>query len=154
MTYDVRLVDVAATPLAAVRTTTNRAGLGQAIVSSLDQVSALQSGRGVTGLGHNVVVYPSFTPGAIEIVAGVQTPAPIHPEGAVIAAESPRGRAATTAYFGPYDQMQPAHEAIHAWLAEQGLHHDVSWELYGDWSDDPAKLRTDIFYRIVEAPGG
>ena len=24
----------------------------------------------------------------------------------------------------------------------------VQWEVYGDWSDDPAELRTDIYYRL------
>ena len=108
------------------------------------------SARGATGLGHNVVVYPSFSESAIDIVAGVQTPAPIEPEGAVFASASPAGRAATAAYFGPYDKMAPAHEAIQRWLAAQGLRSDVSWEVYGDWSDDAAKLRTDIFYRILD----
>ncbi|HXQ46254.1 MAG TPA: GyrI-like domain-containing protein [Caulobacteraceae bacterium] len=150
MSYDVTVVDVAPTPLAAVRARTDRAGLGKEIPACLDQVYALVRARKTTGLGHNVVVYPAFDGSAIEILCGVQTPSPIAPEGAVIAAESPAGRAATVAYFGPYDQMHPAHEAIHRWLGAQGLKSDVSWEVYGDWSDDPATLRTDIYYRIVE----
>ncbi|HLK25120.1 MAG TPA: GyrI-like domain-containing protein [Caulobacteraceae bacterium] len=151
MSYEVREVEVAAGPLAAVRASTTFPGLGKAITGSLDQVYALLRRRNVTGLGHNVVVYPTFRPDGIEIVAGVQTPAPIEPEGSVIAAETPSGRAATAAYFGPYDKMQPAHQAIQRWLAEKGLRSDVSWEVYGDWEEDPAKLRTDIYYRIVQA---
>jgi hypothetical protein len=31
----------------------------------------------------------------------------------------------------------------------------VSWELYGHWEDDPAKLRTDVFYLLRPVgPGG
>ncbi|HXQ10609.1 MAG TPA: GyrI-like domain-containing protein [Caulobacteraceae bacterium] len=152
MSVDVRIVEVASTPFAAVRAHTDRAGLGKAIVASLDPVYTLLRAREVAGLGHNVVVYPSFTETAIEILAGVQTPSPIAPEGAVVAAETPAGRAATAAYFGPYDQMHSTHAAIQRHLAAQGLRSDVSWEVYGDWSDDPAKLRTEIYYRIAERP--
>jgi effector-binding domain-containing protein len=42
--------------------------------------------------------------------------------------------------------MKPAHAAIHQWVRENGRKlAGPSWEVYGDWSDDPAKLRTDIF---------
>jgi hypothetical protein len=27
----------------------------------------------------------------------------------------------------------------------------VSWEVYGDWEDDPAKLRTDIYFLLRPA---
>ena len=27
----------------------------------------------------------------------------------------------------------------------------VSWEVYGDWDDDPAKRRTDIYHLCAEA---
>ena len=61
-------------------------------------------------------------------------------------ASTPAGTAATTVYLGPYDQMKLAHEAIHQWARENGRRlAGPSWEVYGHWSDDPARLRTDIF---------
>jgi effector-binding domain-containing protein len=45
--------------------------------------------------------------------------------------------------------MKPAHEAIHQWARENERRlTGTSWEVYGHWSDDPAKLRTDIYYLI------
>jgi len=29
----------------------------------------------------------------------------------------------------------------------------VSWEVYGDWDDDPAKVRTDIYFLLRPATG-
>jgi hypothetical protein len=26
----------------------------------------------------------------------------------------------------------------------------VDWEIYGHWDDDPAKLRTDVFYLLAD----
>jgi effector-binding domain-containing protein len=150
MSFDIQIVDVAPGPIGAVRARITHDQLGKAIISSLDQVYALLRGRKVAGLGHNVVVY---TPGPLEVFqieAGVQTPAPIEPEGEVIASQTPGGRAATTAYFGPYSELHTAHAAIQQWLAARGLKHDLNWELYGDWNEDPAQLRTDVFYRLRE----
>ena len=98
--------------------------------------------RGKGGL--NIVFYPgSGVTGEFEIGCGVQ----LESGGNAV---TPAGLVATTVYFGPYDRMGPAHEAIHRWACESG--HKLagpSWEVYGHWSDDPAKLRTDIFYLIA-----
>jgi effector-binding domain-containing protein len=60
---------------------------------------------------------------------------------------TPAGNVATTVYMGPYDQMKPAHEALHKWDRENGRRlAGPSWEVYGHCGDDPAKLRTDIYY--------
>lgn len=62
---------------------------------------------------------------------------------------TPGGTAVTTVHMGPYDQMKPAHEAIHKWARENGRQFaGSSWEVYGHWSEDPAKLRTDIYYLL------
>ena len=39
--------------------------------------------------------------------------------------------------------------AVREWCAEQG--HTLAgpnWEVYGDWTDNPAELRTDVFYLL------
>jgi hypothetical protein len=95
-------------------------------------------------VGLNIVFYPGFeVNGEFEIGCGVQLESGGN-------AATPAGLVATTVYFGPYDRMGPAHEAIHQWARESG--HKLagtSWEVYGHWSDDPAQLRTDISYLIA-----
>ena len=40
-------------------------------------------------------------------------------------------------------------DAIHAWRAANNrAFAGKSWEIYGDWSDDPAKLETTIVYLL------
>lgn len=59
---------------------------------------------------------------------------------------TPAGEPATIAHFGAYSAMRPAYEAIEQWCAEnQREKLGVSWEVYDDWEDDPAKRRTDIY---------
>jgi effector-binding domain-containing protein len=93
--------------------------------------------------GLNIVLYPGAVSGEFEIECGVEVESGGN-------SSTPAGMVATTVYLGPYHQMNPAHKAIHQWVRENG--HKLagpSWEVYGHWSDDPAKLRTDIFYLLA-----
>jgi hypothetical protein len=42
--------------------------------------------------------------------------------------------------------MAGAYAALERWCAENGRRQAAqSWEIYGDWADDPQQRRTDIF---------
>jgi effector-binding domain-containing protein len=67
---------------------------------------------------------------------------------------TPAGEVATTAHFGDYAQMAPAYDALEQWWTGSGRRPaGVSWEVYGDWDDDPAKVRTDIYFLLRPASG-
>src|SRR5262249_28162531 len=67
----------------------------------------------------------------------------------VVCSSTPAGLVATTAHFGPYARLGEAHQAILRWCADHGYKlAGPSWEVYGHWDDDPAKLRTDIYYLL------
>jgi effector-binding domain-containing protein len=151
MSDDVRIVEATAGPLAVVRASRIAPPeLGATIMASLDKVYALLRGRGMGGLGHNVVVY-RVGPPPWDIEIGVQTPSPIAPEGEVVASETPAGRAATAVHWGAYDRLHETHQKIHVWCRANGFKLGAyNWELYGDWFDDPAKVRTDVFYLVEE----
>jgi effector-binding domain-containing protein len=56
---------------------------------------------------------------------------------------------ATVAHFGDYEEMHDAYQALEQWCARnQRARRGVSWEVYGDWEDDPAKRRTDIYFLL------
>ncbi len=56
---------------------------------------------------------------------------------------------ASTVHTGPYDGLRGAHDAIHAWCAANHRRiSNASWEIYGDWTDDPSKLETTIRYLL------
>jgi effector-binding domain-containing protein len=68
------------------------------------------------------------------------------------ARELPSGPAAVVTYFGPYDGVGEAYEAIMAWCREHGREPSGSpWESY--FTDptaepDPAKWRTDVVWPL------
>jgi hypothetical protein len=65
------------------------------------------------------------------------------------AIETPAGKLATALHVGPYERLGETHAAIHAWAdANKMTFAGKSWEIYGDWSDDPAKLETRVEYLL------
>ncbi len=139
MLYSVEVKQVPEQPIAIVRGRATMANLPARIRELFDQFYAGFKSKG----GLNVVLYhDAGVAGEFEIACGVQ----LEQGGNAV---TPGGTVATTVYMGPYDQMKPAHAAIHAWARENGRRlAGQSWEVYGHWSDDPAKLRTDIFYLL------
>jgi len=54
-----------------------------------------------------------------------------------------------TPHWGAYSEMAPAYAALEQWCRAHGRRQaGLSWEVYGDWSDDPAQLRTDSYFLL------
>jgi effector-binding domain-containing protein len=151
VTYDVRAERAGSRQIAAVRAEAAQDRLGAEIIRLLNLVwPVLRAQRATTG--HNVVIYHGGSNGVLTIDAGVEVPAGFEPDGDVRSCATPSGEVATVAYFGDYSQMAPAYAAIEQWCAaNERRPAGVSWEVYGDWADDPAKRRTDIYFLL--APG-
>jgi effector-binding domain-containing protein len=118
-----------------------KANLPGRIRALFDEFYAGFKGKG----GLNAVLYSGCdAAGEFEIECGAQVESGGN-------SSTPAGNVATTVYMGPYDRMSPAHQANHQWAVENGQKlAGPSWEVYGHWSDDPASLRTDIFYLLSQ----
>jgi effector-binding domain-containing protein len=80
---------------------------------------------------------------------GVEVTREFAASGEVRPVRTPGGEAAVVRHLGPYDRLSEAHRAIHAWARESGRAlARTSWEIYGDWNDDPAKLETLVMYLL------
>ena len=139
MSDAVEIRQVPAQPIAILRGRTSMAALPQRIRALFNEFYAGFQGKG----GLNIVFYPTFSATEeFDIECGVQVE-----DGGNSA--TPAGTVATVVHFGPYDRLAQTHATLHQWARANG--HRLagpSWELYGHWSDDPAKLRTDIFYLL------
>ena len=152
MTYDVTVETVQPELMAAVRATVPVSGIAQAWKPALDQVWAFLRARRELGPGHNLFLYhhPERRNDPMDIDFGVQVARPFEGESAVRCVQTPAGEVASTLHVGPYDRLGGAHDAIHAWCAANGRGIGrASWEVYGDWIDDPALLETTIKYLLA-----
>jgi DNA gyrase inhibitor GyrI len=152
-TPDVTIQTVAPRKLAAVRRNVRIGAVGAAWKPALDQVWAfLRAHPGLRTDGHNIFLYrhPASRDAPMEVDFGVEVVRTFERAGEVEPAETPAGQIAMAVHVGGYDQLHRAHDAIHAWRARSGrAFAGLSWEIYGDWSDDPAKLETTVCYLLA-----
>ena len=120
--------------------------------SALDQVWVfLRSQPGLRTDGHNIFVYrhPLADGGPMHADFGVEVAREFTASGEVRPVRTPSGEAAVVRHVGSYDGLPQAHIAIQAWARESGrAMAGTSWEIYGDWTDDPTKLETIVMYLL------
>jgi len=138
--------------LAAVRRRVAISGIAAAWKPALDKVWAfLRTQPDLRTDGHNVFLYrhPERRDLPMDVDFGVEVTRAFETAGEVYATETPAGTVAVAVNVGPYDRMKETHEAIHAWReANQREFAGMSWEIYGDPSDDPSKNETTILYLL------
>lgn len=150
MEYSVRLDQVQEQLLAAARERTSMDRLAQDIPRLLERPWRLIRERGdLRTDGHNVAIYWGPAAG-YTVEVGVQVASRFEATDLVVCSATPGGRVATATHVGPYSELRRAHAAVRDWCAQNG--HAVSgiqWEVYGDWNDDPTKLRTDVLWLLA-----
>src|SRR5262245_8733526 len=152
MNYQVVTKVVTAQTLAAVRRHVLIREIGRTWKPALDLVwEFLRRNDGLWAGGHNCFLYhhPAHRDEAMDIDFGVQVMRSFRDEGEVVCTQTPAGEVAMTTHVGSYDKLAAAHDAIHSWRAATGRAFlPCSWEIYGDWTDDPSKLETQVVYLL------
>ena len=145
----VQVVQASGGLFAAVRSHIAMTDIPSAIMPLVDQVWACLRAAEYKGHGHNVWLYRNHADGEVDVEIGVQVQSRFAVTGAVEIAGLPTGPAIHTWHYGEYDQLPNVHEALMRWCNENGRPmSSVCWEIYGDWHDDPAERRTDV-YRLL-----
>ena len=140
---DVRIIDLAPHHGAGIETFTTWANMRASIQKLFDRVYAPDAL--VPGHGHNFIFYRDNTRQGITMLAGVLDRQPGGDDPDVKPVQIPGGRVITATHWGDYGKMKSTYDAIEAEIAAKGLKRtNRSLEIYGDWFDDPAKVRTDI----------
>ena len=117
----------------------------------LDQVYAAAR-TGVIQLdGQNVFVYRDAPdqPAEADVAFGVGVTTPFAAVGNVEPTLLPVGEVATTTHWGRYSELGAAHHAVVDWCRVHGRRCvGPRWEVYGHWTEDETRLRTDVFYLL------
>ncbi len=147
---EISIVTVEEQPLLAERTSATFTQVPAKLLPLMERVGAFVRDHGVEGAGQNVWFYRDVSGGRMEVDVGVQVPATTEAADGLVRSATPAGRCAHAALYGDYSEIPSVHQAIHQWCAEQNLVlAGPCWELYGDWHDDPAKRRTDMYHLLA-----
>jgi effector-binding domain-containing protein len=149
MEYEVRLETVEPRMLAAARgRCTTMAEIPAKIRELLDQVWPYVKEHKIQTTGINVVLYRP-EPEGLQMEAGAWVTSAFPESPQVVQRSTPGGMVATTTHVGPYQGIPAAHDAIAKWCRDNHRERaGPNWEVYGHWTDDPAKLQTDIFHLL------
>ena len=99
--------------------------------------------------GHNYALYDTCTPQRLRMQVGFPVSARFTDTEQVKCIELAPGRAAHATHVGSYARMHVTYKALTDWCSREPISMTgESWEVYGDWHDDPSKLTTDIFIRV------
>ena len=141
-------IAVAPRPFAAVRARMPVVDVPRRFREFLDQVYARRAELPLDG--QNIFLYrPTESPDVVDVEFGVGITKPFAQSGSVAPAELPRCEAATATLMGDYGGIRQAHQAVIDWCKANGRRRTgTRWEVYGHWTDDPSKLRTDVFHEL------
>jgi effector-binding domain-containing protein len=137
--------------IAAVHARVTLAAVPSTFRQYLDQVYAAARAGAVHLDGQNVFVYRNVPdqPTQADVQFGVGVTKPFTAVGAVQPTPLPVGEVATATHWGNYGGIGLAHQAVIEWCRKHGRRYTgTRWEVYGHWTDDEAKLRTDVFWLL------
>jgi effector-binding domain-containing protein len=141
---DISIVDIEPQMGVGVEIVSARAAMGAAIRKTFDRLYA--PGAMQPGHGHNFILYSAETKEGLTMLIGVLDRRPGGADPDVKPARVPGGRVITAPHWGDYGKMKSTYDTLLAAVKAKSLKLlPMSLEIYGDWSDDPAKVRTDIY---------
>jgi effector-binding domain-containing protein len=145
--HDVRVTTVTERRTAVVAVATTWKDFPALWKRLLDEVYAALATGVARQSGHNVMLYQDDLP---NVEVGVEVEAPFAATGRVVPSALPGGVVAVTVHRGPYTDLDAAHRAVHDWCAANDRRlAGPRWEIYGDWSENPAELETEVFYLLA-----
>jgi effector-binding domain-containing protein len=146
MEYNIQVKQVPAQLAAVIRLRAQLSELSTVVPQACGEVWTFLRSSNFPRPGRNLSVYLDDE---INLEVGVEVFKPFAGNDRVVCSSTPAGMAATAVHMGPYDRLGDEYTAIHQWAGAHGQSlARPCWEVYGHWNDDPAQLRTDVFYLI------
>jgi effector-binding domain-containing protein len=153
MPIDVSVQAVSPRMLAVVRRKVRINEIADSWRPALDQVwEFLKQHPGLHTGGQNVFLYhhPANMESPMDADFGVEVTRAFESVGEVFSTATPSGEVAGALHLGPYQRLGETHGAIHAWAAaHKRSFAGKSWEIYGDWTDRVAELKTRVEYLLL-----
>lgn len=148
--YVVEVHTLESIPLAVIRRQATAADLSRVVPECCGLVWNAVRAQQVRA-GRQVAIYWDSS---IRLEVGVELFGPFTERADVVRSATPGGAVASVTHLGPYGGLGSAHKAIRDWCQAGDCRlAGPNWEIYGhwqrEWNDDPAQIRTDVFYQLA-----
>jgi effector-binding domain-containing protein len=150
--YEVKLKEVAATPLAGVRTTCGPNEIGKVMGEALQTLFHRLGAAGVPVVGPPLAIYYRYDEEGVDMEVAVPVGGPVPEWDGVVADSLPEGLVAMTVHVGSYQTIGKGWEALMEWVQQHG-HEALSpcWETYlTDPATEPdsSKYVTELYQPV------
>jgi effector-binding domain-containing protein len=151
MDYNCELIDQPPQPTLFIRTNTSIKELPQALGKAYAAIGEFMAELGEQPAGAAYAAYFNFDMKDIDVEIGFPVASALPGKDPIQSGELPTGKIARCLYQGPYNKIEPAYNALTAWVEEQGYEATgVSYEFYlndpGDVS--PEELLTQVVFPL------
>lgn len=148
MQYQFVLEEKEAQPTVSIRTRTALENLPQVLGKAYEDIMNYLSEIGVQPSGAPYVGYFNTDMQDLDIECGISVAQPVAGNNELKPSEIPAGRQVSCLYTGPYNQIEPAYNAIMEWIPANGYAPTgVCYEFY---LNDPAETpENELLTRIV-----
>jgi effector-binding domain-containing protein len=149
MPQNCQIVAVSPILLAVTQAEVARSQISSRIRGMFDIVYSWLRTSGVRQIGHNYALYDQCTPQELRVQVGFPISGHFADTDQVKCVELAAGRAAHATHVGSYAELHLTYKALTKWCIQESVPvSGQSWEVYGDWHDDPSRLTTDIYLRL------
>lgn len=151
MTYECEIINQPSQPTLSIRTTTSIKELPNELGKAYGAIGQYLAELGEQPTGAPYAAYFTFSMESMEIEIGFPVAGPLSGKDQIESGEIPAGKVAQCLYTGPYNKIEPAYNALTAFVEEQGYESTgVAYEFYLNDPGEiaPEELLTQIVFRL------
>jgi len=151
MTYECEIINQPLQPTLAIRTTTSIKELPNELGKAYGAIGQYLAELGEQPTGAPYAAYFTFSMESMDIEIGFPVSGPLPGKDEIESSEIPAGKVARCLYTGPYNKIEPAYNALTAFIEEQGYESTgVAYEFYLNDPGEvtPEELLTQIVFRL------
>jgi effector-binding domain-containing protein len=152
MGADIEVKELPPQRVVSIRERTTAKGLGAAMRALYPVLTAYLEKQGARPAGPPFAVYHTYAEDDVDFETGYPVAAPVEGEGRIRVGELPGGPAAVARHVGPYTTIGRVHDALEAFVMEQGRERSgAPREVYRSGpadQDDSSRWVTDVIHPL------
>ena len=148
MSYKCELVELPPQHTLSIRTTTNIKNLPQELGKAYGAIGQYLGQLSEQPAGSPFAAYFNWDMSNLEVEIGFPVSSTLPDKDEIKSGEIPGGRLARCIYTGPYNEIEPAYNALTAWVKEHG--YEATGIVYEFYLNDPGEVSPeDLMTQVV-----
>ena len=151
MSYKCEVKEQPTQPALTIRTKTSIQDMSQVLGKAYGEIIIYIMGLGEQPSGPPFVAYYNMDMQNLDIEIGFPVSKKLSDKGDIKSSEIPGGKFAICLYTGPYNEIEPAYNALTQWIKDNGYESTgIAYEIYlnDPRETDPQELKTKIMFPL------